>query len=138
MKPRGMIWYNVLKWLVPFGVLLNIYTPVHTLSNLAAQANISVSFLINHTITAYAYTYIAYGITMAIFDAVLVVYLWKKNTACVQAVRAILIADTVGIIALEFAAAASFQQFNLVSIAISLAMVYLFWMPTYVYLKKRF
>lgn len=138
MKPRGMIWYNVLKWLVPFGVLLNIYTPIYTLSNLAAQANISVSFLINHTITAYAYTYIAYGITMAIFDAVLVVYLWKKNTACVQTVRAILVADTVGIIALEFAAAVSFQQFNLVSVAISLATVYLFWLPTYVYLKKRF
>lgn len=138
MKPRGMIWYNVLKWLVPFGVLLNIYTPIYTLSNLAAQANISVSFLINHTITAYAYTYIAYGITMAIFDAVLVVYLWKKNTACVQTVRAILIADTVGIIALEFATAVSFQQFNLVSVAISLAAVYLFWLPTYNYLKKRF
>ena len=138
MKPQGMIWYNILKWLVPFGVLLNIYTPVYTLSNLAAQENITLSFLINHTITAYAYTYIAYGITMAIFDAVFVVYLRKKSASCVHAVRAILIADTVGIVALEFAAAVSFQQFNLVSIAISLAAVYLFWMPTYVYLKKRF
>ena len=133
-----MIWYKILKWLVPFGVLLNICTPISTLFNLAAQANISVVFLINHTITAYAYTYIAYGITMAIFDAVFVVYLWKKNTACVSTVRAILIADTVGIIALEFASAVSFQLFNLVSVAISLAAVYLFWVPTYIYLKKRF
>ena len=87
MKYRGMIWYNILKFWLPVGILLNLITPISTIQNLALQNGSSLSYFMNYVASAFSYTYILYGLAMAVIDARLVYYLWNKSSACAPMVR---------------------------------------------------
>ena len=138
MKYRGMIWYNILKFWLPVGILLNLITPISTIQNLALQNGSSLSYFMNYVASAYSYTYILYGLAMAVIDARLVYYLWNKSSACAPMVRLVIVADTIGVIALNVAMYVSFGVTDILSIFMSLGLLYLIWIPTYFYMRARF
>lgn len=138
MKYRGMIWYNILKFWLPVGILLNLITPISTIQNLALQNGSSLSYFMNYVASAYSYTYILCGLAMAVIDARLVYYLWNKSSACAPMVRLVIVADTIGVIALNVAMYVSFGVTDILSIFMSLGLLYLIWIPTYFYMRARF
>lgn len=138
MKYRGMVWYNILKFLLPVGILLNLVTPISTIQNLALQSGSSLGYFMNYVASAYSYTYILFGLAMAVIDARLVYYLWHKSSACASTVRLVIIADTIGVIVLNVAMYVSFGVTNIPSMFMNLGVLCLIWIPTYFYMRARF
>lgn len=138
MKKQGMIWFNILRVLVPIGVLLNLLLPISTLQSYAMANGVSLNDFMNLYASAYSYSYLLYGFAAAIIGAVLTFRMWHKSPECAPTVRALIIINVVGTLLEYIGAYVSFGQFFAAEMFGALFGICLVWIPTYYYMRKRF
>lgn len=138
MKPRGMIWFNILRLFAPLCAVWSILT---TFSNLYVTAHFSTAgmlYLVQYEALVYGYTAIIFAAAGAIAAGRMTVAVWKKSPNCVKRARDMIIVNVVAVIAVSFAECISFGEADELGVLLQLCVVCLAWVPTYVYLKKRF
>ena len=138
MKPQGMIWFNILRVVVPLGAIWSLFSPYSAIQGLSLFKAGSASTMF-YSEPIYCYTYIICGIVSAVMGARLTVNLFRKSPRCANCARDVIIASTITHIATAYADYATLPDyFSFGSVFIQLLVLYLIWVPTCSYLKKRF
>ena len=138
MKKQGMIWYNMLKFIVPVGVLWNVYllwVAAYQLSQGAAPMHgmpYSVGYCVVCMLSA---------LMSIVVIAKMTVDLWRKSVSCAKSALTVIITCAACRCAITFAACV-LVPFPSYADAVSsfvwcIFCLLLFWMPTYMYLRKR-
>lgn len=138
MKPQGMIWFNILRVVVPLGAIWSMFSPYSAIQGLSLFKAGSASTMF-YSEPMYCCTYIICGIVSAVMGARLAVNLFRKSPRCANCARDVIIAITITHIATACADYATLPDyFSFGSVFIQLIVLYLIWVPTCGYLKKRF
>lgn len=138
MKPQGMIWFNILRVVVPLGAIWSLFSPYSAIQGLSLFKAGSASTMF-YSEPMYCCTYIICGIVSAVMGARLAVNLFRKSPRCANCARDVIIASTITHIATACADYATLPNyFSFGSVFIQLIVLYLIWVPTCGYLKKRF
>lgn len=138
MKPQGMIWYNILRVIVPLGAIWNLLYPYSAIQGLSLSIAGSASAMFTIA-PMYCCTYIICGIVSAVVGGLLAINLFRKSPRCANCARNVLIAGTITHLATACADYVTLPEyFSFGSVLVQLFVLYLIWIPTCTYLKKRF
>ena len=94
MKPQGMIWFNILRVVVPLGAIWSLFSPYSAIQGLSLFKAGSASTMF-YSEPIYCYTYIICGIVSAVMGARLAVNLFQKSPHCANCARDVIIASTI-------------------------------------------
>lgn len=136
MKPLGMKWYRFLCVIIPFGAFANACMPFSSTADYAKQTGISFMQYVMLS-PAYMITYLASGLCVAAVLALLEYHLIHKTDMCPSLVRlyiAVCTASHAALIILGYPIIGAVDT----SLLGALVAVYIFWVPTYFYLRARF
>lgn len=139
MQKQGMVWYNMLKFLVPIGVLWNIYCLVSAVYQLSQ--GVAPMYGMPYS-TAYCIICILSALVSIVVIVKTTVDLWRKSKSCPQSALTVIITCAVCRCAITFAECVLVPFPSYADAGISFVWcifwLLLFWIPTYVYLRKRF
>ena len=136
MKPLGMKWYRFLCVIIPFGAFANACMPFSSTADYAKQTGISFMQYVMLS-PAYMITYLASGLCVAAVLALLEYHLIHKTDICPSLVRlyiGVCTASHAALIILGYPIIGAVDT----SLLGALVAVYIFWVPTYFYLRARF
>lgn len=138
MKKQGMVWYNILKFLVPCGVLANLFSLWSALYQLV-KGSPALSVM------PYSVRYCLVCALAAAVNVVIIskmtVDLWRGSANCAKTALLLLIVCTFCRCMISFAECFLVPNPDFAGAGMSfvwcLFWLFLFWLPTYFYLRKR-
>lgn len=151
MQKQGMIWYTVLKFLLPIGVVYNLLMPCASISSYAASMGVTFGEYCSFC-TPYFACYIMGGFVMAGVGALLVYRLWTYDENAASSVKTLIVVSTcynllmflfsylfVEPLYKQYAGTLSglYIESLYSQIVGALLGLYIVWIPTYFYVKKR-
>lgn len=135
VKKQGMIWYAILKYTLPIGVVINLYMPSNVVYESAQEVGVSFHAYFS-TAPWYFSVYIVGGIVYAIISAALVYQLWKKGHLAAPLTK-LLISYYTLYLALMLLTSYPIIDYIDPYIIGSAFRFYIIWIPSYYYIKKR-